>query len=111
MQAVCLIPVDIASENCQTRGWVWVTGEPVAYTNWNNLEPSGFYSNLTEDFAIIDLHAHGGEVGWGDAPSFWLAPYIVEYEAVPEPSSVVVMSGLFATMGIGMWWRRRRNAA
>jgi hypothetical protein len=38
---------------------------------------------------------------------------VLTYEdtaAIPEPASIVVMGGLFATFGIGMWWRRRKAA-
>lgn len=91
--------------NPQVDGWVWVTGEPVVYTNWNNAAQPDNLNN--EDFAIIDLHAHGGETGWNDGQWNWTSAYIVEYQAVPEPSSIVVWSSLGA-VGLVMLWRRRR---
>jgi hypothetical protein len=55
-----------------------------------------------------------------DSTSYWTdwqsetggsGQFLVECEAtVPEPSSIVVMGGLFATFGIGMGWRRRKAA-
>jgi hypothetical protein len=54
-----------------------------------------------------------------DSTSYWTdwqsetggsGQFIVEYEPVPEPSSIVVMGGLFATFGVGVWWRRRKAA-
>jgi hypothetical protein len=47
----------------------------------------------------------------GDVVDYNLDNIVLRQEAVPEPSSIVVMGGLFGTFGLGMWWRRRRKAA
>lgn len=72
-------------------GWMWVTGEAWDYTAWENGEPN---------------NAGGAEdrVQWFSSPKGWndvrgtlpYQGYIVEYETVPEPSSLA----LFAIAGL-----------
>ena len=62
-------------------GWVWVTGEPWDYTNWDEGEPNNndIGSGLTEE----RLHFHWeNDSGWNDLPASDGSPrgYIVEYE-------------------------------
>lgn len=74
--------------------WVWVTGEPVSYTNWLPGSPNN--QGGTEDYTEF-VFEMGGQ--WNDLSDF--APhlrdfYIVEYP-VPEPSSIVLAGvGLLA---------------
>jgi len=78
-------------------GWRWVTGEPWQYTAWypgepnenqqvgeNYLDTDGYGWNDT------DLYTDGRR---GDVP---IQGYLVEYEPVPEPSSIF---GLLSGMG------------
>ena len=70
-------------------GWAWVTGEPFAYANWNSGEPNNntvqgpenrgeFYSSGTWN----DLNEN--PIGTG------INGYFVEYEPVPEPTSLAL---------------------
>ena len=96
----------------QTQGWVWVTGEPVEYTNWHpDFEtPANFYED--SDFVTIGSqwndHAYWVDILSGTAGH---AQFLAEYDVIPEPSTVIVWSLLGASgVGIG-WWRRRRIGA
>jgi len=63
------------------NGWVWVTGEPTGYRNWNNSEPNDWGGN--EDGAQIL-----GNGLWNDNGAWKSIPYVVEYElasAWPAP--------------------------
>jgi hypothetical protein len=75
--------------NPQIDGWVWVTGEPVAFTNWGPGQPDNLNN---EDFAAIGapLDSHST---WNDYQSGTggTAAFIVEFEAVPEPSAIVLI--------------------
>jgi hypothetical protein len=69
-------------------GYVWSSGEPVAYTNWMQGEPSD--QGGVEDFGMLVM-AWGGK--WNDAPDVpgdGLKYGIVE--VVPEPSSILALS-------------------
>ena len=86
--------------NPEVDGWVWVTGEPVVFTNWRTGEPNNFDN---DDFALI--FNQGGEYGWNDHWDAYSGGYIVEYPA-PEPSSLLLWS--IGVAGFGVWaWRRR----
>jgi tetratricopeptide (TPR) repeat protein len=77
-----------ATDEEEEGAWVWVTGEPWQYTNWNPGEPND--SNGGEDYLIFD---HG--LGWsaldateqdtsGKTPRFY---YVCEWD--PEPNWLV----------------------
>ena len=103
-------------------GWQWVTGEPWGYTNWAGAPPSQEPNDLGGEDR---LNIWGG--GWGprfstgeDRCGTWndvlanypnMEAYVVEYSgAVPEPSTLLVWSGLSA-MGLIAAWRRRKRTA
>src|SRR5882672_926737 len=65
-------------------GWVWVTGEPMSYTNWSAGEPNG---GLDSDY--MEIKGGGSPIGsWNDLQNN--EPnnrgYIVEYDYVPGPA-------------------------
>jgi hypothetical protein len=96
----------------QTKGWVWVTGEPVVYTNWypDSITPANYRDE--QDFVGIGSQ-------WNDH-SYWTSwlsggaghgQFLVEYDAVPEPTSIIAFAGL-GIMGLAMaTWRRRKRTA
>jgi hypothetical protein len=73
-------------------GWAWVTGEAFTYQNWAGLQPN---NNQNEN--RIQFHGHnapGGAPTWNDlndANITYVRAYIVEYNAVPEPSLAALM--------------------
>ena len=85
------------------QGFMWVTGESFGFTNWAAGQPDNF--NDEEEF----IHFIGIGVDnfsadtWNDLPNdfspFNPRAYILEFESVPEPSSVV---GLLAFGAIGI---------
>ncbi len=64
--------------NPKTNGWVWITGEAVAYTDWTPGNPD---NTGNEDFALMGNQL-GNHHNWndekGDAGAH--APFFVEYE-------------------------------
>jgi hypothetical protein len=87
--------------NPRVDGWVWVTGEPVVFTAWQEGEPS---NTLNEDY--VRMATHGGE--WNDN-SNWDTDFIVEYELVPEPSAFGLLAA--TTAGLLLCGMRRRKRA
>jgi hypothetical protein len=62
----------------------------------------GSTSTYASNPTIVGVHLQNGDIS-GSYDNFSLTS-----AAVPEPSSIVVMGGLFATFGIAALWRRRR---
>jgi hypothetical protein len=78
-------------------GWIWVTGEPMSYTNWVTNEPDN-YNNNQDTIVYFDPYywedcASGCIKAWSTS-GYWIdinrnAPikgYIIEYEG-KKPSS------------------------
>ena len=99
-----------------TSNFQWVTGETVSYTNWAPNEPNSFGTPFWQ-------YAHYWTRDFGNGPSwtwnneqnqgFELAQqnndrygYIVEFAAVPEPSSLLIgATGALFLIGYGCWNR------
>ena len=74
-----------------------MTGEPWSFTNWGAGEPNNSGSDPTEDGLMFN-----GQPGWNDAsrtvPGYG---YIIEYDLVPEPSSLLALgTGILALAGM-----------
>ena len=70
---------DIAQEG----NWVWSSGEPVTYTNWNTGEPSNTNGEDFGGFNITAAHK------WNDFPDWYRMYGIIE--VIPEPSSILIL--------------------
>ncbi len=95
------LPVWLGINDVATEGtFVWTTGEPVTYTNWDNNEPNNLGD---EDYGVINWnHAAGaGETkgSWNDnhvngtvSPGGQFDPITLPYfaivETVPEPGTM-----------------------
>lgn len=67
--------------------YVWVTGEPVVYTNWNSGEPN---NQGNEDFVHTNyLNAYN----WNDEDSGMTMRYIIEFDKQSTDPTLVLTSG------------------
>jgi hypothetical protein len=73
--------------------FVWVTGEPVTYTNWNPGEPNNAGN---EDYAQF---VGGGK--WNDLPNMSL-PYVIEFEYIVT-TTPWVLDGIVYTDATGKY--------
>ena len=85
-------------------GWRWVTGEPWDFVSWATGEPNNccYAGDPSENFA--ELHA-GGD--WNDHENGFEIPLLVEYSAIPEPSTALLLG--MGLAGLGMSRRRTRG--
>ena len=68
--------------------WVWVSGEPVTWTNWDEGEPTNAgYPNITNEDVAVMNETPGSETGygWNDVPRTRLDRGIVEVPEKPSP--------------------------
>ena len=98
-------------------GWVWVTGEPFVYTNWDPIDPepndAGGDEHLLGMWGPVSPHGPLGT--WNDQSTDYgwiefIGGYVVEYPVpIPEPSSVV-LAAIGCLGPLAYAFRRRRRA-
>ena len=74
-------------------GWQWITGEPFVYTNWEPGEPNNSGGNEDAmDFATASIRAPGvwNDLNGESPPATFVHGYVVEFERVPEPATLVL---------------------
>lgn len=101
-----------------TEVWTWSNGQPFAYTQWQSGQPDNvggtpqgilLWNGGSGPAATDNWGDYGtsGEAGLnGELPT----GYVVEFNPVPEPATLIVWSllgGVAVTLG---WWRRRSAA-
>jgi hypothetical protein len=81
------------SDESVEGNFVWVTGEPVTYTNWNPGEPNNAGN---EDYAQF---VGGGK--WNDLPNTSL-PYVIEFEYIVTTTPWVLETTVY-TNSLGLY--------
>ncbi len=75
------------TDEAEEGKWVWVTGEPVTYTNWAYGEPN---NQGNEDFGDISYSSNGPK--WNDSQGGTNALYVVmEFESASYKSSTMAL--------------------
>lgn len=95
------------TDAAQEGSFQWVTGEPLSYTAWNTGEPN----NLKNAEHYVHLFLTGQSTyAWNDLFDSGLnglpvSQFLVEFQAVPEPSSLALLVIGVAALLAGRWRR------
>ena len=83
--------VYIGFNDIDTEGnWVWASGEPVTYTNWQGGEPNNHPGNPSNCQSPGDPGEDAAMMGHGGTPKWWDAPYCYEeYRAIIETDHLI----------------------
>lgn len=85
------------TDEAQEGNWVWITGEPVTYTNWASTEPNNNYYGQPENYAFFN---YSGSGQWADIKSE--DPRLVGIGALIERESPVPIPGALWLFGSGL---------
>jgi parallel beta-helix repeat protein len=75
------------TDEAEEGTFVWVTGEPLVYTNWADWEPNNWGD---EDYAMVNFHSLGK---WNDVGADWIARGIIELEFTPDIDVLLPLLG------------------
>ena len=74
--------IGLYDQNMDGTGWVWVTGEPLWFTNWEDGEPNGpGYENVGE----LWINGRWNDID-GDSPKTFIVEIGGDYQPPPEPT-------------------------
>jgi hypothetical protein len=91
--------------------WVWSSGEPITYVNWEGGEPNNSTPpDYGEDFAVLNWRTDTG--AWNDwdhmRGDYYHIDGIAEYtRSIPDPGSTFVLMGL-GCLALGAYRARRQ---
>jgi hypothetical protein len=96
------------SDIVQEGAFVWVTGEPLSYTNWQTGEPNG---GTFENFAETVFFGGGASSGWNDLPGSHVRGYVIEWDTavIPEPDTAFLVA--VGALVLGIWRNATRRPA
>jgi hypothetical protein len=86
-------------------------GPPIPYTNFNTTPGGINWENFVLDFTATGTSTTVAFT-YGTAPPNYVAGLDnVTLNAVPEPSALVLSTGLLGALGLAWWWQRGRQRA
>ena len=96
------------TDEAEEGTWVWITGEPVTYTNWQSGEPNNNGWHGPENYAFINY----GAGFWADVANgdhrYPFHAIIEKPSAVPIPGAIWLLSSGIASV-VGIRLRRKKK--